>query len=242
MAIEFVLLVLAAYLLGSAPAAYLVARLSRGIDIRQYGSGNVGVANLWRLTSRWLAILVVIFDLAKGMVMVWVAQEIGLGIAEQVTVGVAAIIGHNWPVFLGFSGGRGVLTTLGVALILPSINGLVPWGAIVALAIAGIGAFVVHNLPLGVGAAVVALPLVSWGFAEPLPFTLGFLAMFLIVVIRRLTARQTIAVSIGKKQLLLNRLLFDRDIRDKEAWVHRVPPEASSSKQPLGQQGKQEKG
>ena len=242
MAIEFVLLVLAAYLLGSAPAAYLVARLSRGIDIRQYGSGNVGVANLWRLTSRWLAILVVIFDLAKGMVMVWVAQEIGLGIAEQVTVGVAAIIGHNWPVFLGFSGGRGVLTTLGVALILPSINGLVPWGAIVALAIAGIGAFVVHNLPLGVGAAVVALPLVSWGFAEPLPFTLGFLAMFLIVVIRRLTARQTIAVSIGKKQLLLNRFLFDRDIRDKEAWVHRVPPEASSSKQPLGQQGKQGKG
>ena len=242
MAIEFALLVLAAYLLGSVPAAYLAARWCRGIDIRQYGSGNVGVANLWRLTSRWLAILVVIFDLAKGMVMVWVAQEIGLGIAEQVTVGVAAIIGHNWPVFLGFSGGRGVLTTLGVALILPSINGLVPWGAIVALAIAGIGAFVVHNLPLGVGAAVVALPLVSWGFAEPLPFTLGFLAMFLIVVIRRLTARQTIAVSIGKKQLLLNRFLFDRDIRDKEAWVHRVPPEASSSKQPLGQQGKQGKG
>jgi len=240
-AIEFVLLVLAAYLLGSVPAAYLVARLSRGVDIRQYGSGNVGVANLWRLTSRWLAILVVIFDLAKGMVMVWIAQEIGLGIAEQVTVGVAAIIGHNWPVFLGFSGGRGVLTTLGVVFI------LMPWGVAVFLAIVSL-TILVKSSPLPVLAGITALPLISWffsqqlGIEEPLPVTLGFLAIFLIIVIRRLTARQTTAVSIGKKQLLLNRLLFDRDIRNREAWVHRAPPEASSSKQPLGQQGKQGKG
>ena len=241
MAIEFVLLVLAAYLLGSVPAAYLVARLSRGIDIRQYGSGNVGVSNLWRLAPRWLAILVVIFDLAKGMVMVWVAQEIGLGIAEQVAVGVAAIIGHNWPVFLGFSGGRGILTTLGVVFI------LMPWGVVVFLAVAS-PTLLVKSSPLPVLAGIAALPLASWffsqqlGIEEPLPITLGFLAIFLIVVIRRLTARQTTAVSIGKKQLLLNRLLFDRDIRDEEAWVHRVPAKAGSSKQPLGQQEKPGKG
>ena len=241
MAIEFVLLVLAAYLLGSVPAAYLATRLSRGVDIRQYGSGNVGVANLWRLTSRWLAILVVIFDLAKGMVMVWVAQEIGLGIAEQVTVGVAAIIGHNWPVFLGFSGGRGILTTIGVVFI------LMPWGVAIFLTILSF-TILVKSSPLPVLAGIAALPLASWffgqplGIEEPLPVTLGFLAIFLIIVIRRLTARQTTTVSIGKKQLLLNRLLFDRDIRDKEAWTHRVPAEAGSSKQPLGQQEKQGKG
>jgi len=97
-------------------------------------------------------------------------------------------------------------------------------------------------------AGITALPLASWffsqplGIEEPLPVTLGFLAIFLIIVIRRLTARQTTAVSIGKMQLLLNRLLFDRDIRDKEAWVHRAPPEASSRKQPLGQQEKPGKG
>jgi glycerol-3-phosphate acyltransferase PlsY len=236
-AIEFVLLVLAAYLLGSVPAAYLAARWSRGIDIRQYGSGNVGLANLWRLAPRWSAILVCIFDLAKGMVMVWVAQEIGLGIAEQVAVGVAAIIGHNWPVFLGFSGGRGIITTLGVVFI------LMPWGAAVFLAIVSL-TILVKSSPLPVLAGITALPLVSWffsqplGIEEPLPVTLGFLAIFLIIVIRRLTARQTTAVSIGKKQLLLNRLLFDRDIRDKEAWVHRVSPEAGSSKQPQEKQGK----
>jgi len=231
MAIEFVLLVLAAYLLGSVPAAYLATRLSRGVDIRQYGSGNVGVANLWRLTSRWLAILVGIFDLAKGMVMVWVAQEIGLGIAEQVTVGVAAIIGHNWPVFLGFSGGRGILTTLGVVFI------LMPWGIAVFLAIASF-TILLKSSPLPVLAGIASLPLVSWFFSQPLPVTLGFLAIFLIIVIRRLTARQPIAVSIGKKELLLNRLLFDRDIRDRKAWIHRAPPEVSSTEQ----QEKQKKG
>lgn len=235
MAIEFVLLVLAAYLLGSIPAAYLAARWCRGIDIRQYGSGNVGVSNLWRLAPRWLAILVFIFDFAKGMVMVWVAQEIGLGIAEQVTVGVAAIIGHNWPVFLGFSGGRGILTTMGVVFI------LMPWGIVIFLAVVSL-TILVKSLPLPVLAGTTALPLASWALGEPLPTTFGFLIIFLIIVIRRLTAQQTTTVSIGKKQLLLNRLLFDRDIRDKEAWVHRVPAETSSSKQPLGQQEKPRKG
>lgn len=241
MAIEFVLLVLAAYLLGSVPAAYLVARWCRGIDIRQYGSGNVGVSNLLRLTPRWLAILVVIFDLAKGIVPVYIAQLIYLPVYQQVIIGLAVIVGHNWPVFLGFSGGRGILTTLGVVFI------LMPWGIAVFLAVAS-PTLLVKSSPLPVLAGIAALPLASWffsqplGIEEPLPVTLGFLAIFLIIVIRRLTARQTIAVSIGKKQLLLNRLLFDRDIRDKETWVHRVPPEASSSKQPLGQQKKPGKG
>jgi len=240
-AIEFVLLVLAAYLLGSVPAAYLVARWCRGIDIRQYGSGNVGLANLWRIAPRWSAILVFIFDLAKGIVPVYIAQLIHLPVYQQVIIGLAVIVGHNWPVFLGFSGGRGILTTLGVVFI------LMPWGIAVFLAVAS-PTLLVKSSPLPVLAGIAALPLASWffsqplGIEEPLPVTLGFLAIFLIIVIRRLTARQTIAVSIGKKQLLLNRLLFDRDIRDKEAWVHRVPPEASSSKQPPGQQEKPGKG
>ena len=230
-----VLLALAAYLLGSVPGAYLAARWCQGIDIRQYGSGNVGLANLWKLAPRWLAILVFIFDLAKGMVMVWAAQEIGLSISEQVIIGIAAIVGHNWPVFLGFSGGRGILTTLGVVFI------LMPWGIVVFLAIALL-TIPIKSSPLPVLAGIAALPIVSWAFGEPLSITFGFLIIFLIIVIRRLTARQTITVPIDKKQLILNRLLFDRDIRDKEAWVHRVPPEASSSKQPAGQQEKQGKG
>jgi len=225
MAFEFVLLLLAAYLLGSVPAAYLAARWSRGVDIRQYGSGNVGAANLMRLTSKRIAIPVIIFDLGKGMLMVWAAQLIGLDIAQQVAAGLAAIIGHNWPVFLRFSGGRGGITTLGVALVLPLINGpLVPWEIVVFLAAAGIGLLITHETPLGVGAGIAAMPLVSWGADEPLPMTLGFLAMFLIMVIRRLTAPKTsITASVPSGQLVLNRLLFDRDIRDRQAWISQQP-------------------
>jgi len=243
MVIGFILLILGAYLLGSMPAAYLMARWFRGIDLRQYGSGSIGVSNLWQSTSKWIAMPVIFFDLGKGVLVVWTAQLIGLGIPHQVTVGLATIIGHNWPVFLRFSGGRGMLTALGVALILPLINNLVPWGVIVALAIAAIGTFVLHNIPLGVGAGVIALPLVSWAVGEPFPITLGFLAMFLITVIKRLAVpRAAIAESLSNRQLLINRLLFDRDIKDREAWIHRVPLETTSTEQPPRQREEKKKG
>jgi glycerol-3-phosphate acyltransferase PlsY len=173
------------------------------------------------------------YDLGKGMLAVWIAQLVGLDVTQQVIVGLATIVGHNWSVFLRFGGGRGMLTTLGVALILPLINGMVPWGVIVALIIAAIGTFVIHSVPLGVGAAVTALPLVSWAVGDPLPITLGFLVIFLITVIKRLAMpRIAIAASLSNRQLLLNRLLFDRDIRDRKAWIHRAPLEASSTEQP----------
>ena len=224
MAIEFGLLIVGAYLLGSAPAAYLAAKWFRGIDIRQYGTGQVGAGNLWRMTSWRLALPVIIFDLVKGAVMVWAAQLVGMSIVQQVTVGLAAIIGHNWPVFLRFNGGRGVLTTLGVVLILPWLNNVVPpWPIIVWGAIVTISYIITHHTPLGVVTGIAALPLVSWGIGEPLPLTLGYLAMFLVLVIRRLVTQPPVRVtSISKKQILLNRLLFDRDIRDREVWRHLV--------------------
>jgi len=158
------------------------------------------------------------------MAVVWAAQLIGLGIAQQVAVGLAAIIGHNWPVFLRFNGGRGLLTILGIALILPLISGLIPWEIVAFFAVAAVVFLIIHSIPLGTGAGIAAAPLVSWGLGEPPPMTLGFLAMFLIMVIRRLTAPKTsVTASVPPGQLLLNRLLFDRDIRDREAWIRRQP-------------------
>lgn len=228
MAIAFILLLVSAYLVGSVPTAYIVGRWGRGIDIRHYGSGNVGASNLLRSSGKWLATVVIIVDLGKGILMVWAAQAAGLAITQQVATGLAAIIGHNWPVFLRFSGGRGVLTTLGVAFFLPLANGpLVPWALIVSLALAAIFIFGLHNLPLGTIAGAAALPLVSWLVGEPLALVWGFLAMFLVMVIRRLTAPKTsFTTSVSARELIINRLLFDRDIRDKEAWIHRKPAQA----------------
>jgi len=228
--------ILGAYLLGSVPVSYIVAKLSRGIDLRQYGTGQVGAGNLWRLTSRRLALPVGIFDLIKGLVVVWVAQLMGLDITQQLAVGLAAIIGHNWPIFLRFSGGRGVGTTIGVIIILPIINDMTPWGTIAFLAALIIGTIIMRSSPVPVFVGVAALPLVSW-FYEPLSVTLGFLAMFLIIVIKRLTApRSDETALVGEGRLLLNRLLFDRDIMDRKAWMYRVPPEAGSTEQPFEKQ------
>ena len=229
MTIEFGLLTLGAYLLGSVPAAYLAGKWSRGIDIRQCGDGNVGSTNLMRLTSKWIAIPVFIFDLGKGALMVWIAQLLGLDITQQIVVGVAAIIGHNWPVFLRFNGGKGIFTSLGV------ISILVPWLGLIALLIAySIAPF--RQLALGTIIALASLPIFSWflphlfSIEKPLPVTLGFVVIFLLAAIRRLTTPRTVfTASVTPRQLLVNRLLFDRDIRDRKAWIN----------QRVSQEGKQ---
>ena len=224
MTIWLVLLILGAYLLGSVPASYIVAKLSRGIDLRQYGTGQVGAGNLWRMTSWRLGAPVGIFDLTKGLVMVCVANSVGLDIAQQLVVGSAAIIGHNWPLFLRFYGGRGIGTTIGVILILPLISDVTPWASVAFFVILIIGTLPLRSSPVAALVAAVALPLVSWGFDEPLPVILGFSAIFLIIVVKRLTAPLSAdAASIGKGQLLLNRLFFDRDIRDRKVWMYRKP-------------------
>jgi glycerol-3-phosphate acyltransferase PlsY len=221
MVIKFILLLVGGYLMGAIPTAYLLARWLRRVDIRQYGSGNVGGANLAKVGARWMAAAVVIFDIGKAMPAVWVAQLVGLDIPQQVAIAIAAVVGHNWPVFLRFSGGRGIATIMGAALIVPVVNGLIPWSFIAFLAIMIINLFTVRNIPIGIGIAVAAMPIVSAAVGEPLAMTMGFVALFVIMVIRRLTPRRIpISASVPTGELLLNRLLFDRDIRDREAWVH----------------------
>jgi len=224
-----------AYLLGSVPSAYLAGKWSRGVDIRRYGSGNVGATNLLRITSRRVALPVIIFDSAKGIIMVAVAWQLGLGVTEQLVVGIAAIVGHNWPVFLRFSGGRGGITTMGVAFIIPIVNNLVPLQtsfliSVLYGSIAVVSAYF-KRLPLGVFIIVAIFPLVTWLLIESVPLTLGYLGMFLILVIRRLTAWQPVRVtSISRRRVLINRLLYDRDMKDKAAWMSLVEKQEKRKK------------
>jgi len=222
MAIWFAL-VLAAYLIGSIPVAYLVARFTLGIDIRRHGTGQVGAGNLWRMTSWKLGIPSGAFDLGKGMAMVWVAHLLGLSVAQQLIVGAAAVAGHNWSVFLRFSGGRGVATAMGVVLILPLINRMSPWPIVACFACLAGGTIILRSSPLPVLAGITLLPIVS-AFYEPVATTLGFLALFLVVVMKRLVApRAAEATSVSRKRVLWNRFLFDRDIMDRQAWMSRLP-------------------
>ncbi len=222
MAIWFALTV-AAYLLGSVPAAYLAAKLARGIDIRQYGTGQIGGGNLWRMTSWKLGLPVGLFDLSKGVVMVWAAQSLGLSVVQQLAVGAAAVAGHNWSVFLRFGGGRGIGTTMGIVLVLPFLREVTPWPTIACLSCVVFGSVLLRSSPLPVLAGVTSLPIVG-AIYEPAATALGFLAFFLIVVLKRLVApRVAEATKISKKRVLLNRLLFDRDIMDRKVWMYRLP-------------------
>ena len=227
MVIAFILLIPGAYLLGSVPSAYLVAKWSRGIDIRQYGSGNVGASNVLAVVSKRWSIPVTAFDIGKGALIVWIAQLLGLGAAQQVTVGIATVIGHNWPIFLRFQGGRGMFTILGVATILSPKLGLI------ALVLAFILA-PLRQVALGATAALVSLPFLSWFLSQPLgiearlPVTLGFTALVLIVLSRRLVAPRTrLSEAVPPVELVINRLLFDRDIRDRKAWVNQTRSETN---------------
>jgi glycerol-3-phosphate acyltransferase PlsY len=236
MAIWFAL-ILAAYLIGSIPAAYLGGKFALGVDIKQLGTGQVGAGNLWRMTSWKLGIPIGAFDFGKGMLMVWMAQSLGLGAGQQLIVGAAAVAGHNWSVFLRFSGGRGVATTMGVVLILPLINRMTPWPVIACFACLAVGSVILRSSPLPVLAGIILLPIVS-AFYEPVATTLGFLTLLLVVVIKRLTApRAAEATSVSKKKVFWNRLLFDRDIMDRKAWMSRSPFKAKNIEKSGGEVG-----
>jgi glycerol-3-phosphate acyltransferase PlsY len=215
----WIILIAGAYLLGSFPTSYLVAK-SRGIDLRKHGTKQVGGGNLWRTTSRKLGLMVGIFDFFKGMLMVWITHLLGLDTFPQLVVGLAAIIGHNWPVFLRFHGGRGIATLLGIVIILPVLNDISPWPSAIAVGIVVVVTLIIRTTPLPVFFSAVSLPVTTWIFHGETAVILAFLAIFLVIVIKRLTAQpSTQAASISKSRLFSNRLLFDRDIRDRKAWI-----------------------
>jgi acyl phosphate:glycerol-3-phosphate acyltransferase len=106
------------YLLGSIPFAYLLARRHRGIDLRLAGSGNVGAANLLRMTTKKIGVSAMALDVGKGIASVLVARQIDPGPTGPAVAGIAAVLGHIYPVWLGFRGGKGVATTCGVFSVL----------------------------------------------------------------------------------------------------------------------------
>ena len=112
-----IVVVAAAYLLGSIPSAFLLARYLRGIDIREYGSGNVGASNVMAHLGLRTGIALGVFDtLFKGTMPVVVANLLGQSLLVQAAVAIASIAGHNWSAYLKFTGGRGISIGIGVLL------------------------------------------------------------------------------------------------------------------------------
>lgn len=124
-----VLAILCAYLLGSIPSGYLLAKYWKGIDIRQYGSGNIGTTNVWRTLGPAAGIIVLIMDAGKGWLAVYIARHLG-GNGVQLAAALGAMAGHSWPLFLRFKGGKIIATAAGAVLNLapvPTLIALVIW-------------------------------------------------------------------------------------------------------------------
>ena len=127
---EFLVCAAIGYVLGSIPVGLIVGRVARGIDIREYGSGRTGFTNVLRTVGARWGIIALIGDLAKGVLPVVIARFVSDEPYVQTVAGLAAAIGHDWPVFAGFQGGRGVATSFGAALAMSPVPAaaLVPFG------------------------------------------------------------------------------------------------------------------
>jgi glycerol-3-phosphate acyltransferase PlsY len=126
MIIFLFLILIACYLLGSVPSGYLIGKAFKGIDIRDFGSGNIGFTNVLRAIGTFPALIVLIIDITKGIMAVYLgfffAQLMGIDCQVMGGIGgLASIVGHNWPIFLKFKGGKGVAVTAGVFLALTPI-------------------------------------------------------------------------------------------------------------------------
>lgn len=216
---KLIVLSLCSYLVGSIPLAYILVKWRRGIDLREHGSRNVGASNAMAASSKWVGVAVFILDAGKGALMVFAARMLGLGLVGELVCGGMAIVGHNWPLFLGFRGGRGIATTLGVITMISPPLGLIM--LVIAYSLAPL-----KQLPLGVFIASVALPLISFFWGEKLgmagstTLAIGFAGIVGVIIIRRLLVPRTpLSADLPGHEVYINRLLFDRDIRDRERWL-----------------------
>jgi glycerol-3-phosphate acyltransferase PlsY len=173
--------VLASYLLGDVLFAYLIGRFLYGVDVRQHGSHNLGGTNVFRTLGPAAAALVLVGDVGKGTLAVWLGGVVsGHDPLVQLLCGIAAIAGHNWPLFLGFRGGRGIGTSLGVLL------GLMPRAALVPAATFVLTVVLTRHVSLGsILAAVVFPPTVFWLYDSPL-FRAGSLVLTTFALYRHL--------------------------------------------------------
>jgi len=113
------LMIIICYLIGSMPFGYIVAKVVKKIDIRDYGSGNIGATNAFRVLGPWLASLVLIGDLLKGFLAIVLFYQLNIDSLFVIILGGLAVIGgHDWSIFLEFKGGKGIATTYGVFLAL----------------------------------------------------------------------------------------------------------------------------
>lgn len=211
-----VFVIIFGYLMGSISSAYVVGRSLKGIDLRHYGSHTVSGTGVYYHVAKWAVAVVGLFDVGKGVLPTWLGLRLGLGLPVALAASLAAVVGHNWPFYLGFKGGRGLGTFGGMLLV------VFPWGALYLAVPLGLGRLFRYT-GLGALVGVAMLPFLSWITQQPTAVAWACLGMLLLTVAKRLEANRLPLPPPGAKrrQTLMRRLLFDRDVGPREPWTER---------------------
>jgi len=189
-----ILSIIIGYLLGSIPTAYIVSRLRKGIDIRTVGSGNMGGANVMREIGTHEGVFVGLFDIAKGVGAILIAQALNVSELWVFGTGFAALVGHSFPVFAGFRGGRGSATCIGIFLV------LAPKAMLVTLVLIAIPFFTTRKFGAAILIGFALLPLFVWLLEGSLTLVWYVLAVGLFMLVRNLS---------GIKQILAKGIIKD---------------------------------
>lgn len=169
---KILLSIVIAYLFGSLPTGVLISRKFWNCDIRDLGDGNTGARNVTHVLGWYAGFLVGLVDFAKGAVVVIIAKKLGISSVNQLLAGIAAVIGHDFPVFAGFKGGQGMATSLGSMSVLFTIE------TFTGLAIFGLLYLFTRHFDLCASAGLGTLTWLVWRSGRPLIFVLYIIVLF----------------------------------------------------------------
>ena len=221
------LLIVGSYFWASIPSAYLTAKYIKGIDIRKYGSGNMGATNVMAHVGRLSGFFLGVFDcLGKGVLPLSIVSVMNQSDAVKVAVALVSIVAHNWTPFLKFTGGRGIATTMGV------IIGFQLWPecAILVVVLGLLGRILIGETALCTLLSVILLPGLIFFFNElglfdrSTEMLLMSIGICVVIVLKRVTANwERLPEGYSRTNVIFNRIIWDRDLRNRAEWTSRSP-------------------
>jgi glycerol-3-phosphate acyltransferase PlsY len=179
-AVYIIIALLAGYLIGSFPTAYLVGRVRKGVDIREIGSRNLGAMNVFYNIGFWDGMFVLLTDIGKGAAAVALAEWLGTPLIVQMAAGVAAVLGHSFPVFLKFRGGKGGASCIGV------LAYFMPWGVPIYLGSFLLILLITRVPTISYSIAFISFPLIGWLISHSWEFVVFSVVLVIAPLIKYL--------------------------------------------------------
>ncbi len=204
--VKGVIAIVLGYLLGSIPTAYLATRVASGKDVRRLGGGNVGGLNVYREVGFLPAAAVGIVDVCKGAAAVAIAYWLlDVSLPFVLAAAVASVVGHNWMVWLKFSGGKGMGAAIGSLFVLFPLYGY-PIGLAFFFAVVLIPFIITRNVALSMGIGLLSLPFISWLGMHSAPFIIFSVVLGLVILVKFIpTAMLTLTRVKGVKGFVFDR-------------------------------------